>query len=155
MKLGIGGLEVGMKTEDFFYMREALKEAVSARERGEVPIGCVIVNEGKIIARESNRMEELHQANAHAEMLTLQKASEKLGDYRLTDATLYTTLEPCPMCAGAIKLYRIKRVVCALRDYKKGGASSVFNIIPAEFGILEDESERLIKDFFRTLRDKS
>lgn len=141
-----------MRTEDFKFMREALVEAKKAEQNGEVPIGCVIVNEKKIISRSGNMVETLCQASEHAEMRALKKAAEILGGYRLKNATLYTTLEPCPMCAGAIKLYRIKRVVCGARDYKKGAASSAYRIVSAEFGVLEDECEKILKDFFKKIR---
>lgn len=142
-----------MKTEDFIFMKEALRLAKEAYDVGEVPIGAVIVDNGEIIACGKNEMESGADATLHAEMIAIRGASKAKGAWRLDNATLYTTLEPCPMCAGAIKNSRISRVVVGARDLKNGACGSVYSICEAEFGILEEESEALLKEFFKKLRD--
>jgi tRNA(adenine34) deaminase len=147
--------------DDGKFMRAAVKEAEKARAIGEVPIGCVIVREGKIFARGYNRRITDHSTLAHAELIAIRKACRKAGDWRLEDCTLYVTLEPCPMCAGAIVQARIPRVVFGCRNGKAGCAGSVLDLLhvpgfnhQAEVteGILGDECSRMMSDFFRALR---
>ena len=148
-------------TEDEKFMKEAIKQAKKAEAIGDVPIGCVIVHDGKIIARGYNKRNKDKTVLAHAELLAMKKACKKLGDWRLEDCTLYVTLEPCPMCAGAIVQARIPRVVIGCRNPKAGCAGSILNLlnVPAfnhqvelTEGILQEECSTLIKEFFRKLR---
>lgn len=150
-----------MEDQDIKYMRAALREAKKAYALGEVPIGCVIVYEGKIIGRGYNRRNTDKSTLAHAEITAIRKASRKIGDWRLEGCTLYVTLEPCQMCAGAIVQARIPRVVMACMNPKAGCAGSVLNILDmTEFnhqaevtrGILEEECSTLLKIFFKELR---
>lgn len=150
-----------MEDQDIKYMRAALREAKKAYALGEVPIGCVIVYEGKIIGRGYNRRNTDKSTLAHAEITAIRKASRKIGDWRLEGCTLYVTLEPCQMCAGAIVQARIPRAVMACMNPKAGCAGSVLNILDmTEFnhqvevtrGILEEECSTLLKDFFKELR---
>ena len=150
-----------MKTPEYF-MKEALKEANKALLINEVPIGCVIVKDDKIIARAYNKKETGKNATYHAEILAINKASKKIGDYRLTDTTIYVTLEPCAMCAGAIISARIPNLVYAAKDPRFGAHESFINLFDYNFnhnvnvknGVLEEESSKLIKDFFKKLRNK-
>ena len=140
------------------FMSLALEEALKAYQEGEVPIGAVLVSgDGILICAEHNRIEQLHDATAHAEILTLREASQKLNRRRLTDCTLYSTVEPCAMCAGALVLCRVKRLVYGAVDSKFGAAESLFNVVnnPAlnhqlqvTAGILEEDCCRLMKKFF-------
>src|SRR4026207_2052698 len=114
---------------DHYFMGEALRQAARAYEAGETPIGAVGVREGRIIARAYNQGELLKDATAHAEMLVLTQAEESVGDWRLTDCTLYVTKEPCPMCAGAIVHVRLARVVFGVADPKAGAAGSIVNLL--------------------------
>ena len=148
-------------TQDEKYMRQAIRQAKKAEALGEVPIGCVIEHEGKIIARGYNRRMTDHSALAHAEIIAIKKACKKIGDWRLEDCTLYVTLEPCPMCAGAIVQARIPRVVIGSMNAKAGCAGSVLNIlqepgfnhqVKVEAGILGGECSGLMTDFFKELR---
>mgnify|MGYP000911942870 CR=1 FL=1 len=141
-----------MDTKDFIFMREALNLARVAYGQGEVPVGAVIVKDGEIIGRGYNQVEVLKSPLKHAEIIAIEEAIKRLGAWRLTGSTLYVTLEPCPMCAGAIKNARIDRVLVGARDLKNGACGSYYDIIPAEFGILEDEAEDLLKSFFKELR---
>lgn len=143
------------------YMKAALKEAQKASSLGEVPIGCVIVFQDKIIGRGYNRRNTDKSTLSHAEIAAIKKASKKIGDWRLEECTLYVTLEPCQMCAGAIVQARIPEVVIGCMNPKAGCAGSVLNILEMpEFnhqvsvkrGILENECSKLIKSFFSTLR---
>ena len=145
------------------FMKEAIKQAKKAYALREVPIGCVIVYEGKIIARGYNRRNTDKNTTSHAEMNAIRKASKKLGDWRLEGCTLYVTLEPCQMCAGAIVQSRIPRVVIGCMNPKAGCAGSVLNILQVkefnhqaeiESGVLGEECSELMKQFFRELRDK-
>jgi len=154
--------------DDERFMREALALAQQAAEDGEVPVGCVIVHSGKIVARGHNQRELLQDPTAHAEMIAITQAAAALGSWRLEDTTLYVTLEPCPMCAGAIIQARIPRVVYGADDPrepsllgKAGAAGSVVDIFGAGLfnhnveviaGVLAEESSRLLSDFFRDLR---
>ncbi len=146
------------------YMRQALKEAQKAYEIGDVPIGCVIVAGGKIISRGYNRRNADKSVLAHAELIAIQKACKKTKDWRLEDCTMYVTLEPCQMCAGAIVQARIPRVVVGSMNPKAGCAGSIINLLTMpqfnhqcdlQKGVLEEESSELLKRFFAELRDKS
>lgn len=143
------------------YMKEALKQAKKAYALGEVPIGCVIVHEGKIIGRSYNRRNTDKNTLAHAEITAINKASKVIGDWRLEDCTLYVTLEPCQMCAGAIVQARIPEVVMGCMNPKAGCAGSILNIldmpqfnhqVAVTRGILEQECSDMLKLFFSELR---
>ena len=146
---------------DQFWMREALEMARRGAALGEVPVGAVIVKDGVALARAHNQRERTKDPTAHAELLAIRAASQAIGDWRLIDTTLYVTLEPCPMCAGAIVLARIPRVVYAASDAKSGAAGTLFNLLQDERlnhrvdvirGILAEESSYLLKSFFRERR---
>lgn len=150
-------------TEDEKFMKEAVKQAKKAWKIGEVPIGCVIVYEGKIIGRGYNRRTTDKNPLAHAEILAIKKASKKMNDWRLEDCTLYVTLEPCQMCSGAIVQARVKRVVVGCMNPKAGCAGSILNLLQVErfnhqveleTGVLEEECSVMMKEFFRELREK-
>ncbi|MFI3171461.1 MAG: tRNA adenosine(34) deaminase TadA [Eubacteriales bacterium] len=150
-------------TQDKRFMKEAIKQAQKAYAIEEVPIGCVIVYEGKIIARAYNRRTIDKNTLAHAELLAIRKASKKLDDWRLEECTMYVTLEPCQMCAGAIVQSRMKRVVIGCMNPKAGCAGSILDILQMpEFnhqvekaiGICEEECSEMMKTFFRELREK-
>ncbi len=143
------------------YMKEALKEAKKAYEKLEVPVGAVIVKDNKIIARAHNLKETKKDTTNHAEILAIQKASKKLGAWRLNDCEMYVTLEPCSMCAGAIINSRIKKIYIGALDEKTGAAGSVLNLfedykfnhkVEVEKGILKEECENILKSFFKELR---
>ena len=146
--------------EDAFYMEQALALARQAAREGEVPVGCVIVRKGEIVGRGRNRRETDKSALAHAELEAIAQANQALGGWRLWDCTLYVTLEPCPMCAGAILNARIPRVVYGARDEKYGACRSVCSLFDMNFnhhptvegGVLEQEAAGLMQDFFRQLR---
>lgn len=149
---------------DIKYMRAALREAKKAYELGEVPIGCVIVYQDKIIGRGYNRRNTDKSTLAHAEISAIRKASKKIGDWRLEECTMYVTLEPCQMCAGAIVQARITNVVMGCMNAKAGCAGSVYNILQEpKFnhqvnvvrGIMEEECSEILKDFFKSLRKKN
>lgn len=144
------------------YMKEAIKQAKKAEANKDVPIGCVIVHDGKIIARGYNRRNMDKTTLAHAEILAIKKASKYLGDWRLEDCTMYVTLEPCQMCAGAIVQARIPHVVIGCMNPKAGCAGSIINILDIkEFnhqveitkGVLEEECSSMMKNFFAWLRE--
>jgi tRNA(adenine34) deaminase len=146
-----------------YYMREALKEAQKAMELKEVPIGAVVVHGDKIIARAHNLRETSKDPTAHAEILAIRQASQVLGGWRLFNCDLYVTIEPCPMCAGAIMLSRIKTLIIGAMDKKGGAAGSLLNIPQDErfnhrteiiSGVLEEECSSIMKEFFRELRNK-
>ena len=150
-----------MSTDETF-MREALRQAKKAYGKMETPIGCVIVWEGKIIARGYNKRNEKKNTLAHAEISAIHKASKVLGDWRLEGCTMYVTLEPCPMCAGAIVQARIPKVVIGSMNPKAGCAGSVVNLlqmegfnhrVEVEQGILEEECSQMMKTFFKELRE--
>src|SRR5688572_17495633 len=124
---------------DHYFMGEALRQAAKAYEAEEVPIGAVVVREGRVIARAFNQVELLKDATAHAEMLAVTQAESVVGDWRLTDCTLYVTKEPCPMCAGAIVHVRLARVVFGVVDPKAGAAGSVMNLL--QFPTLNHKSQ--------------
>ena len=146
-----------------YFMKEALKQAKKAYNIKEVPIGCVIVCGGKIIARGYNRRNTDKNTLSHAELNAIRKASKKLGDWRLDDCEMYVTLEPCQMCAGAIVQARIPRVVIGAMNPKAGCAGSIINLldmpqfnhqVKVEKGILEEEASKMLKNFFASLRIK-
>lgn len=145
------------------YMRQALRQAQKAAAVGEVPIGCVIVYEDRIIARGYNQRNTRKTSLGHAELLAIRKANKKLGDWRLEDCTMYITLEPCPMCAGAIVQARIPRVVLGAMNPKAGCAGSIVNLLQERRfnhqveiipDILVSECQNIMKEFFRELRQK-
>lgn len=151
-------------TDDEKYMKEAIKQARKAYALGEVPIGCVIVYEGKIIGRGYNRRKTDKNTLAHAEIAAIHKASKAIGDWRLEECTLYVTLEPCQMCSGAIVQARIPKVVMACMNPKAGCAGSILNILDMpQFnhqvditrGVLEEECSRMLKEFFQELRARN
>lgn len=148
---------------DRLFMKQALEEAQQAALLGEVPIGAVLVYEGKIIARAHNLRETTQNATTHAELLVIQEACKKIGSWRLVDTTLYVTLEPCPMCAGAILQSRVPRVVYGARDQKAGCVDSLYHLLNDERfnhecdvteGILAEECGQILTDFFKALRDR-
>lgn len=150
-------------TGDEKYMRAAIGQAKKAGAIGEVPIGCVIVYEDKIIARGYNRRTIDKNVLSHAEIIAIKKACKKIGDWRLEDCTMYVTLEPCPMCAGAIVQARIPRVVIGCMNPKAGCAGSVLDLlhedgfnhqVETENGVLGEECSQLMKGFFKALREK-
>ena len=150
-------------TSDESFMKQAVKQAKKAYDKLETPIGCVIVHEDKIIARGYNKRNMKKNTLAHAEILAINKASKVLGDRRLEDCTMYVTLEPCPMCAGAIVQARIPRVVIGSMNPKAGCAGSVLNLLQQDGlnhqvevtkGVLAEECSGLMTSFFRELRKK-
>lgn len=150
-------------TSDESFMKQAVKQAKKAYDKLETPIGCVIVYENKIIARGYNKRNMKKNTLAHAEILAINKASKVLGDWRLEDCTMYVTLEPCPMCAGAIVQARIPRVVIGSMNPKAGCAGSVLNLLQQDGlnhqveitkGVLAEECSGLMTSFFRELRKK-
>ncbi len=146
--------------DDEYYMRMALELAKSAAEAGEVPVGCVVVQDGEVLGRGRNRREECRSALSHAELEAIREANEKIGDWRLENCRLYVTLEPCPMCAGAILNARIARVCYGAKDRAMGGCGGVMNLFMEDFphppalvgGVLEEECRRLLTEFFQGLR---
>ncbi len=142
------------------YMRQALDLAREAAECGEVPVGCVIVQGDRVVGRGRNRREEKQHTQSHAEMEAIRQANEALGSWRLDECTLYVTLEPCPMCAGAILNARIPRVYYGARDREMGACGGVLNLFMEDFpqrpalvgGILKEECREVLTDFFRQLR---
>ncbi|MGM9969265.1 MAG: tRNA adenosine(34) deaminase TadA [Anaeroplasma sp.] len=151
------------KNKDEYYMSLAIKEALKSKEINEVPVGCIIVKEDKIISRGHNKRETLHSSLAHAEILAIKKACNKMNDWRLEGCTMYITLEPCVMCSGAIIQSRIPNVVYGARDYRFGTHVSKINLFDVKFnhyvniygGILEKECSDLLTSFFSDLRKKS
>lgn len=150
-------------TQEEKYMKEAIRQAKKAYALDEVPIGCVIVQNDKIIARGYNRRNTDKNTLAHAELTAIKKASRKTGDWRLEDCTMYVTLEPCQMCAGAIVQSRMKKVVIAAMNPKAGCAGSVINLlqmaqfnhqVEIERGLLGEECSVMLSEFFRQLRKK-
>lgn len=150
-------------SKDIDYMKEALKEAELAMLEDEVPIGCVIVKDDQIIARSHNQRDKTNNPLGHAETLAIKRASEVVGDWQLVDCTLYVTIEPCIMCAGAIIQSRIKKVVYGAPEYKGGAFGSSIDILNAENinhrpevskGVLEEECSAIIKEYFKSKRNK-
>ena len=145
------------------YMRKALEEARKAYEKEEIPVGAIIVKDNKIIARAHNIKEEKNDTTKHAEIIAIQKASKKLGSWRLNDCEMYVTLEPCAMCAGALIQARIKKIYIGTMDLKTGACGSVLNLledytfnhkVDTEKGIMQQECESILKEFFKMLRNK-
>ena len=150
-----------MKNKDLEYMQMALAEAQLAAKQGEIPVGAVLVVGDEVIARTHNQREQLHDATAHAEILAIQEACVKLKRWRLTDATLYVTLEPCPMCAGAIFNARLGRLVYGAVDSRAGACESVFNVVSnahlnhqaqVTAGVLAEECAQILQDFLKERR---
>lgn len=150
-------------TEQEKYMKEALKQAQKAYEKGEIPVGAVIVKEHKIIARAYNEKEYKLDTTKHAEILVIQKASKKLKSWRLQDCDMYVTLEPCSMCAGALIQARIRKLYIGTMDKKTGACGSVLNLledytfnhkVEVERGILQKDCESILKNFFKEIREK-
>ena len=151
-----------MLTQQEQYMKEALALAREAAAAGEVPVGCVIVREGEIVGRGRNRREEKQATASHAEMEAIAQANGRLGTWRLDDCELYVTLEPCPMCAGAIINARIPRVVYSAADAKAGSCGTLTNLFALPYnhrptvtaGVLAEESRELLRAFFKHLREE-
>src|SRR5262245_17645174 len=150
-----------MQVDDEKWMKEALRLAERAAEAGEVPVGAVIVKDGRVLGRSGNQVEALRDATAHAEMISITQAAEALENWRLEGATVYVTLEPCPMCAGAMVLSRVAKIVYGADDPIAGACGSVFNIvsekrlnhrIPIVKGVLGEACGALLKAFFRERR---
>ena len=149
--------------EKSFYMKEALKEAYKAYEKKETPIGAVVVKDGKIIARAHNLTEELNDCTAHAEILAIRQAAEKLGGWRLIDCDLYVTMEPCVMCSGAIVNSRIKKLIIGTKHIKNSYTEKQHefkidyykdNNVDISFGVLKDDCSNILQEFFKTLRKR-
>lgn len=147
---------------DEIFMKEALKEACKAYSINEVPIGAVIVRNGEVVGRGHNQKETLKDATLHAEISAIKDACKNLGGWRLPGCTMYVTLEPCSMCAGALVNARVERLVVGTRDLKTGACGSVLNIVQmdklnhhvaVEFGVLEDDCSNILKSFFEKLRN--
>ncbi|MCL2403591.1 MAG: tRNA adenosine(34) deaminase TadA [Coriobacteriia bacterium] len=147
--------------DDEYYMHLALEEADYAAELGEVPIGAVVVSADGVVVRAHNRREVDHDPSAHAEFIALREAAQQLGRWRLSDCTVYVTLEPCPMCAGLMQQARIKRCVFAAADPKSGALGTLYRLhddsrlnhsFQVTSGVLADESSKLLQDFFSRLR---
>ena len=152
-----------MPGSDEWFMRQAMKESRKALVKGEVPVGAIVVKDGRVIGRGWNQVETLKDATAHAEMIALTAAQEALGDWRLEGCTMYVTLEPCQMCAGALVQSRIDEVVIGSMNPKAGCAGSVLNLLEVEGfnhqvkttrGVLQEECSTMLSDFFRELREK-
>ena len=152
----------GIEAVDLQFMRMALELAENAAMEGEIPVGAVIVREGRVIARGANRRETGKDPTLHAEIVALREAAERCGGWRLEGCTLYVTLEPCPMCAGALVLSRISRLVYGCPDPKAGACGSLYDIpgdsrfnhkVSVRNGILREECARILRDFFRARRN--
>jgi len=150
------------EADDARWMREALRLAEAARDAGEVPVGCVIVHGGRAVARAHNQRETLRDPTAHAEMIAITQAAEALGSWRLTGCTLYVTLEPCAMCAGAMVLARLDRLVYGAADPKAGAVASVFRLVDeprlnhrvaVTGGVLAEPCGAVLTEFFRGKRE--
>ena len=150
-----------LKKEEF--MKEAIKQAKKAYDKEEIPVGAIIVKDGKIIARGYNKKEEKKDTTQHAEIIAIQKASKKIGAWRLQDCEMYVTLEPCVMCTGALIQARLKKVYIGAMDPKTGACGSVLNLledykfnhkVEVETNIMQKECEKILKDFFKYLRSK-
>lgn len=151
-----------LNPDDQTFMDEALKQAKRAKQQEEVPVGAVVTRSNRIIARAHNRVEQLQDATAHAEMIALTRASEETGDWRLSDCTLYVTLEPCPMCAGALVQSRIHRLVYGAEDPEGGACGTLYNIVQdhrlnhrveMKRGVRAEASSKLLETFFSEQRD--
>lgn len=148
-------------SDEVMYMRMALREAELAAAEGEVPCGAVIVLNGEVIGKAHNQTETLKDPTAHAEVLAITQATQAVGNWRLNDAVMYVTKEPCPMCAGALVLSRMKKVVWGMTDPVRGGATSKFNIlneadlnhaVEVQRGLMEDECRFVMQEFFQNIR---
>lgn len=158
-------LERIMENKDIFYMNKCLDLAKKAYKKNEVPVGCIIVYDDVIIAESYNQRETKKSSLAHAEIIAIKKANKVLKSWILENCTMYVTLEPCPMCAGAILQSRIKRVVYATKEPKFGSLGSIIDLFSSDYkfnhkvevtsGILEEEASELLKDFFKELRSKN
>ncbi len=158
--------DIIMKSQEnlkkYKYMKEALKEAMKAELKNEVPVGAVVVYKDKVIARAHNLRESKQIIHGHAELLAMMKAAKKIGSWRLEDCEVYVTMEPCPMCAGAMIQSRIKKVYYGVKDYKAGVVDSIIHLFEYPFNhkveseglIMHEESEKLLKTFFQELRNK-
>lgn len=153
-----------MELNHEFYIKECLKEAKKALEKGEIPVGAVMVHNGRIIARAHNQKETLKDPTAHAEMIAITQAAALLDNWRLEGVDLYVTLEPCPMCASALVQARVKRIIYGAPDPKGGGCGSVFNLvndsrlnhqIEVISGVLKDECQAILQNFFQQRRTKN
>jgi tRNA(adenine34) deaminase len=151
-------------SDEIIYMRMALREAEQAAAEGEVPCGAVIVLNGAVIGKAHNQTEMLNDPTAHAEILAITQATQAVGNWRLIDAVMYVTKEPCPMCAGALVLSRVKKVVWGMTDPVRGGAVSKFNIlneadlnhaVEIETGVMEADCKAVMQGFFQDLRQRS
>ncbi len=151
-------------SEDLIYMRMALREAEAAAAEGEVPCGAVIVLDGEVIGKAHNQTETLNDPTAHAEILAITQATQAVGNWRLNGAVMYVTKEPCPMCAGALVLSRMKKVVWGMTDPVRGGAISKFQIldhadlnhaVEVETGLMEADCKAVMQEFFQNLRQRS
>lgn len=149
--------------EKEFFMKEAIKEAQKAGDKLEVPIGAVVVLDGKVIARGHNMREETNDATTHAEMIAIRQANHLLDSWRLEEASLFVTLEPCPMCSGAMIMSRVKEVYYGAEDPKGGTAGTLYNLltderfnhqVAVESGILAEECGQLLSEFFKALRKR-
>jgi len=149
---------------EIIFMRMALRQAELAAEAGEVPCGAVIVKDGEVIGKAHNQTELLNDPTAHAEILAITQATQAVGNWRLNGAVMYVTKEPCPMCAGALVLARIEKVIWGMTDPVRGGAVSKFNIlddadlnhhVEAQTGVMEEECKAVMQDFFGELRRKA
>lgn len=149
--------------ENIKFMKEALKEAKKSYQKDEIPVGAVIVKEGKIIARGHNIKETKTDPTKHAEIIAIQKASKKLQTWRLSGCTMYVTLEPCSMCAGSLIQARIDKVVIGTMDEKTGACGSVLNLlsdykfnhtVQVETGIMQEECKKILQQFFKELRER-
>ena len=149
-----------MNKED--YMKLALKEAQKAYDELEIPVGAIIVKDGKVIAKAYNEKEKKQDTTKHAEILAIQRASKKLKSWRLYDCDMYVTLEPCSMCAGALIKSRIRKIYIGAMDEKTGSCGSVLNLLKdykfnhnvyMEYGVCKEECEKILKDFFKELRE--
>ena len=154
---------MNQKDEDEEFMREAIRMAKQAAKEDEVPVGALIVKDGKILAGAYNQKEKEKNTLKHAEMIVIEKASKELAAWRLTGCTLYVTLEPCLMCSGALHQARVSRVVYGCKDPKGGGLGTLYSIhedtrlnhnFPVTSGVLEDECSQALKDYFKQKRDK-
>ncbi len=154
-------MSIELESPDIHWMRRAMELATLAAREGEVPVGALVVKEGELVAEGWNRPISHHDPTAHAEIQALRAAGKALNNYRLPGTTLYVTLEPCPMCAGAIVHARVGRVVFAASDPRTGAAGSVYNLLQSnelnhrcevEGGVLADESASLLREFFRSRR---
>ena len=148
--------------DDIYFMKKAINQALVAKKYGEVPVGAVVVTDGKVISRGYNRRETAQAATAHAELIAIERACKKLGRWRLSGCTLYVTLEPCTMCSGAVINSRIDRVVIGTPDPKAGAMGGMADILTypvnhkpdVTVGVMQEECSALLKDFFKELRKK-